>query len=335
MQDDLDRFLKNPHDAAFKAAFQKKELAAAFFRKYLPESISDLIDYERLEIRNASFVDEAFQDRHSDIVYQTRIRGRIGFLYILFEHQSTPDFFMIFRLLCYMVNLWKSHLDQHPQEKTLPAIFPAVLYHGRRKWNAPFTLGEIIDAGPELDEYIPHFSYQLYDLRDYEDERLLLGDYLAIGVVLYLMKHIFDDDFESILTQVIQSIQKMGDRKAGLEFLEWAMRYTYHARNESKDVLTGYIHRASQHTGNEETRRVAMSLAERLIQEGKELGFEEGKAAILMKQINKRFGRIPPALEHKLRASKPEVVDQFGESLFDFQSLEDVEKWWEKHEARS
>ena len=82
-----------------------------------------------------------------------------------------------------------------------------------------------------------------------------------------------------------------------------------------------------------------MSLAERLIQqgveEGRDLGVEEGKAAILMKQINKRFGRIPPALEHKLRASKTEVVDQFGESLFDFQSLEDVEKWWEKHEASS
>ena len=86
-----------------------------------------------------------------------------------------------------------------------------------------------------------------------------------------------------------------------------------------------------------------MSLAERLIQEGKEVGAEEGevlgikkgKATLLMKQINKRFGRIPPALEDKLRASNPEVVDQFGESLFDFQSLEDAEKWWEKNEARS
>ena len=74
-----------------------------------------------------------------------------------------------------------------------------------------------------------------------------------------------------------------------------------------------------------------MSLAERLIQEG----FEEGKASLLMKLINKRFGRIPPALEHKLRAAKPEVVDQFGESLFDFQSLEDVEKWWEKADSTS
>ena len=78
-----------------------------------------------------------------------------------------------------------------------------------------------------------------------------------------------------------------------------------------------------------------MSLAERLIQEGKELGFEEGKATLLMKQINKRFGRIPPSLEHKLRAAKPEIADQFGESLFDFRSLEDVEKWWEKHEESS
>ena len=74
-----------------------------------------------------------------------------------------------------------------------------------------------------------------------------------------------------------------------------------------------------------------MSLAERLIQEG----VEEGKATLLMKMINKRFGRMPAALEDKLRASNPEVVDQFGESLFDFQSLEDVEKWWEKADSTS
>ena len=82
-----------------------------------------------------------------------------------------------------------------------------------------------------------------------------------------------------------------------------------------------------------------MSLAERLIQQGVEegevIGLKKGKATLLMKQINKRFGGIPPALEDKLRASRPEVVDQFGESLFDFQSLEDVEKWWEKADSTS
>jgi hypothetical protein len=29
----------NPHDAAFKSAFQKKELAVSFFRTYLPADI--------------------------------------------------------------------------------------------------------------------------------------------------------------------------------------------------------------------------------------------------------------------------------------------------------
>jgi predicted transposase YdaD len=56
-------------------------------------------------------VDETHRDRHSDIVYRTKTRGQVAFLYILFEHQSTPDFWMIFRLLCYMTNLWREYIE--------------------------------------------------------------------------------------------------------------------------------------------------------------------------------------------------------------------------------
>jgi len=90
----------SPHDAAFKAAFQKRELAKRFFQIAFPEKIVRQIDFRYLKLANRSYVDEKLKERHSDIVYQTKIRGKTAFLYILFEHQSKPDFWMIFRLLC-------------------------------------------------------------------------------------------------------------------------------------------------------------------------------------------------------------------------------------------
>ncbi len=132
-----------PHDAAFKAAFQKKELAESFFRHYFPERIVKRIDFRHMELNNRSYVDEALKEKHSDIVYRTKIRGAMAFLYILFEHQSKPDHWIVFRLLCYMVNLWREHIEQNPKAKTLPVILPAVLYHGRRKWNCPRSLVEL------------------------------------------------------------------------------------------------------------------------------------------------------------------------------------------------
>ena len=86
-------------------------------------------------------------------------------------------------------------MEQNPGAKRLPVILPAVLYHGKRAWNAPRSFAEMVEAGEGLEQYIPDFAYDLYNLGEYEDERLLLGDAMALGVVLYLMKHIFDEGY--------------------------------------------------------------------------------------------------------------------------------------------
>ena len=53
---------------------------------------------------------------------------------------------------------------------------------------------------------------------------------------------------------------------------------------------------------------------------------------IILKQLKKRFGYLSPAIERKLNESGVDVLDRFGESIFDFESLEDAEKWWENFE---
>jgi hypothetical protein len=235
---------------------------------------------------------------------------------------------MIFRLLCYMTNLWREFLEQNPEAKRLPVILPAVLYHGRRKWNAPHSLAEILETQEGLERYIPDFAYDLYDLRDYEDERLLLGDAMALGVVLYLMKHIFDEDYGERFIEAAKYLGKIDDQKVQLEFLEWMLRYTYQARDDRED----YIDRGLDALENENGRRMAMTIAEQLRQEGFQKGIDIGQSRILLKQLKKRFGNPSPALERKLNESGTDVLDRFGESIFDFESLEDAERWWEDFE---
>jgi hypothetical protein len=50
--------VNNPHDAAFKAAFRKKELARKFLAQYLPPEILQHIDLEHLRFINKSYLDE-------------------------------------------------------------------------------------------------------------------------------------------------------------------------------------------------------------------------------------------------------------------------------------
>ncbi len=223
--------VKNPHDAAFKSAFEKRELAESFFRHYFPQQIVRQIEFRYLKFANRS--------------------------------------------------------------------------------------------------YPPHFIYDLYNLGDYEDERLLLGEAMALGVVLYLMKHIFDEDFGGHLESAIKYLDKIHRQETQLEFLEWILRYAYHAR---EDDLGENIDRGLNALGNENARRTAMTIAEKLRQEGRQEGFHNGQSQLILKQLKKRFGYLSPALEKKLNESGVDILDRFGESIFDFESLEDAEKWWEDFE---
>ncbi len=78
----------------------------------------------------------------------------------------------------------------------------------------------------------------------------------------------------------------------------------------------------------EERKMRFVNIAERT---GMEKGMEKGVSSLIIKQLNRRFGCITPSLETGLQSSRMEVLERLGESMFDFNDLRDVEKWWEKH----
>ena len=331
IRDEFEKLIKNPHDATFKSAFQKKEVAISFFRGYLPKKIIDRLDLECLDIRDRSYVDEKLRDTHSDIVYQTKIDNSDAFLYLLFEHQSSPDRFFAFRLLCYMVALWKEYIDQNPKARMLPVVIPLTLYHGTGKWNSPDRLWKLLEGGEDFREYIPDFSYELYNLADYDDDSLLVGDFMALGVVLYLMKHIFDKDFGDIFIRAVEYLMKIRDKRTQLEFLELVLRYTYHARNDEESVVKDYIERGVGLINEEIARRLAMTVAEQIREKGKEEGKKEGKQELLLAILKRRFGPMPPELERKVLDADIDSIEKVGEAFLDFKDLRDLETWWAAH----
>jgi hypothetical protein len=145
---------------------------------------------------------------------------------------------------------------------------------------------------------------------------------MALGVVLYLMKHIHDADFLDRLDQARQYLDTIRDPKVQFEFLEWAIAYTFRARDEKLED----IQRIMEASNNETTRGFVMTIAERLHEEGA----RKGAFLIIQKLLKKRFGGIPQKLERQLESATPETLDEFGESLFDFNNLEEAEAWWAK-----
>ena len=95
----------HPHDGFFKAVFSDPDKAGAFFRKHLPEDVVHRIEWSSLTVLPASFVKRDLQQSHSDLLFSVHLSGRETLLYLVFEHQSTPDPLMPLRLLGYMVEI--------------------------------------------------------------------------------------------------------------------------------------------------------------------------------------------------------------------------------------
>jgi predicted transposase/invertase (TIGR01784 family) len=85
------------HDALFKQFLTHKETARDFLTLHLPASLRQLCDLATLKLESGSFVDEALRATHSDVLYSVKTRQGEGYIYVLIEHQSSPDRFMAFR----------------------------------------------------------------------------------------------------------------------------------------------------------------------------------------------------------------------------------------------
>src|SRR5699024_7091801 len=112
-------------------------------RTFVDRKWVDQIDEGNLELVNKSFVLPDFKEKEADIVYQMKMKDQEDIFYILTELQSTVDFQMPYRILLYMVEIWREYLKNKDENAVkqkdfrLPVIVPMVLYNGKSNWTAP------------------------------------------------------------------------------------------------------------------------------------------------------------------------------------------------------
>ena len=83
------------------------------------------IDFAHMEVEPAQFVQRDYRHLESDVVLRAPLRvaarGRARWItiYILIEHQSEPDRFMVFRVLEYVLQIYKRQLRERQQHGSL------------------------------------------------------------------------------------------------------------------------------------------------------------------------------------------------------------------------
>ncbi|HEX4045752.1 MAG TPA: Rpn family recombination-promoting nuclease/putative transposase, partial [Gammaproteobacteria bacterium] len=194
-------FVVHAHDQFFRTVMADQRVACDFLMAYLPKEMSQVIDWKKLELQQRSYIDEVRKESIVDVLYKTKINEKEAYLYLLLEHQSTPDELMPFRLLKYICAIIDQHLKV-TKEKFLPLVYPVVVYHADRPYPYSTDIKDLVDAPKELIEHYFLKPFQLIDLGQIKDEELKAHTWS--GVMEFALKHVFARDLLPHLQDAIE-----------------------------------------------------------------------------------------------------------------------------------
>lgn len=314
-----------PHDALFKSAFEAPAAAAALLRALLPAEAGDAIAWDTLCRDHASFVDVALIDSHSDLLFSARLRAsETVSLYLLLEHQSTGDPAMPLRGLAYQVRIWERCRKEQPQA-WLPPVIAVVISHAPGGWATSRSLEDLLDpavrALPGLAALVPRFSLLIEDLTGLSDADLQARSLAAFQkLALWLLRDARDperllDSFEAWSSAMLDLLTGPD----GCESFATLTRYMFRV----VDPVHREMLRAKIRLLGSRAEEIAMTIAEQLIEEGRQEGWEKGRIATLRRQLAFKFQlqTLDPAYEACLQAATPAALDRYVERVLIADSL--------------
>ncbi|NEV65164.1 Rpn family recombination-promoting nuclease/putative transposase [Thiorhodococcus minor] len=310
------RLTPSPHDCFFRENFGRPALAEDFLRHHLPAPILAEIDLSTLAIEKDSYVTPELRQIYSDLVYSVAHQGRDARLgiYLLFEHKSQPDHWVMLQLLRYIVASGDAHRKQHPKSRHLPPVYPLVLYHGQGAWRAPSSFHDLVEPLPDaLAPYVPQFRYDLHDI-SVRTSAAIKGTVLT-RLVLLALRLIYDDQPIERLRELLALIEHVIDQPGALDILESLLRYDVQGtrRVAEADVRTLLEERPSGDS-------IMQTFIEKYIDQGE----QHGRATVLLRQLERKFGPPSEPVRAKITQADPDTLLDWSERILDAQSLDEV-----------
>ena len=259
------RMTSTPHDAVFKRFLRHPETATDFLTLYLPEAIRQRCDFSTLRLQSASFIDEDLRAWYSDVLWSVQTTCGTGYVYVVIEHQSSPDSHMAFRLMRYAIAAMQRHLDAG--HKTLPLVVPMLFYHGATS-PYPFTLNWLDEfADPQMAKTLYGRPFPLIDVTAMPDDEIV--QHRRVALLELMQKHIRQRDLSGI-TESLATLVMLGytNRRQLRVLFHYMLQYG----NPADPSV--FLRRLARRLPQYEER--LMSIAQKLKQEGWQEGKQEG-----------------------------------------------------------
>lgn len=318
------------HDSAYHLIFSDPAMVAELLQEFVGEPWVGLLDLTRMERINAKLHADIGVRRDGDVIWRIPMQdGQDAYLVVLIEFQSRSDRFMALRTLVYVALLWQQLLREKriPETGLLPPVFPVTVYNGDARWSAPLRLAELIGLAPgsPLWRWQPDSSYLVIDEGAYDPADLAARD--ALTALLFRIEQPVE---VSDVLPIADAVVDWFDRHEGFQQL--------------RAVFAQLIGGMFQGTGGpdavpEDLREVKAMLATRveawerkLRQDAREEGLEEGLAAgtrageiaMLVRLLERKFGRVPDELRRRLAGADKLQLEVWADALIDARSMEEL-----------
>ncbi|MBX9578227.1 MAG: Rpn family recombination-promoting nuclease/putative transposase [Chthoniobacterales bacterium] len=322
--------ITHPHDRLFRKFMSNPLAVVEFLKEYFP-SVAEKVDPGSLRPVDGVLIGKDLQEQRTDFLSHATFQGNPGYLYLLVEHQSTPDRLMPLRMMEYFFQIIRRDLQGKDEGAPFPIIVPCIIYNGKKPYSYTTSFFKMF-ANPELAKSIVSNPFPLTDLSQIPDKELKKAP--LIGFMNMLLKHAAEQDAIALVRE-LSPIIKFLEKANQLDLLEAGVYYLVTVNKN--DVAFQDVFKEFQKHITPRTQEHVMTIAESLIdeglqkglqkgrQEGRQEGLQEGEATLLIKLLKRRFG--VDAVERylmQIRQADSEQLSRWGENFIDAQSIEDV-----------
>jgi len=258
-----------PHDAVFKKFLRHADTARDFLDIHLPSSLRPLCDLETLRLESASFIEDDLRACYSDVLWSLKTTAGEGYIYVVIEHQSSPDAHMAFRLMRYAIAAMQRHLDAG--HKRLPLVVPMLFYHGIAT-PYPYSLCWLDGfTHPAHARGLYAAAFPLVDITVIPDDEIV--QHRRVALLEFMQKHVRQRDLTKLVEQIIAILVKEYTNDSQLKTLFNYLVYSGDAPRFGR-FIRELARRAPQHH-----KERLMTIAERIREVWRRKGRLEGRRA--------------------------------------------------------
>lgn len=273
--------IHHPHDRGYKALLSSEAIFLELLQSFVNMGWVSQIDADSLTKMDTTYILQDFSEKEADLVYRIKIKDEDVIFYVLLEMQSRVDFQMPYRLLIYMMGIWRDLLKNTDPRETerksfrLPSIVPIVLYNSSERWTACRSFKQTLSAGGLFGEYVVDFKYILIDVNRYDKASLSQLDNF-IGSVFKMDQSVDPREYRNRLLELGPTLRKFDSQKFQL-FISW-LKMATEASGLSVTAKQA-IRAILEESQPEEAEKMVSNMAEtlgRFYEDGKQEGFLSG-----------------------------------------------------------